>query len=60
MKSYRDYLSDESFESTDESDADFDSNDCAGLCKHDVFYTSEVVWAKRTLLPWFPAIVSTF
>lgn len=54
---YKDDYSDESFESTDESDVDFDSNDYTGIKISEIFHSSEVVWAKRALLPWFPGIV---
>ena len=49
--------SDESFESTEESDATVDFCETAGYT-HNNFQNTEVVWAKRPGLPWFPGIVS--
>lgn len=48
--------SDESFESTEESDATVDFCDTAGYT-HNNFQNTEIVWAKRPGLPWFPGIV---
>ncbi len=52
----KDDLSDESFESTEESDANIDLNGPVGITKNN-FQNMEVVWAKRPALPWFPGIV---
>lgn len=52
----KDDYSDESFESTDESDAAQDYNDPAGVERSD-YQNIDVVWAKRPCLPWFPGIV---
>ena len=53
----KDDYSDESFESTDESDAAQDFNEPLGVTNNN-FENFEVVWAKRPCLPWFPGIVS--
>ena len=53
----KDDFSDESFESTEESDAALDITGPVGLT-HNNFSNTEVVWAKRPALPWFPGIVS--
>jgi hypothetical protein len=55
----KDDYSDESFESTEESDANLDYNRSVGIT-HNNFQNTEVVWAKRLGLPWFPGIVSYF
>jgi hypothetical protein len=52
----KDDFSDESFESTEESDATIDLIPNTGIT-HDNFQNTEVVWAKRPALPWFPGIV---
>lgn len=52
----KDDWSDESFESTEESDATVDDHETAGYT-HNNFQNTEIVWAKRPGLPWFPAIV---
>ena len=49
-------FSDESFESTEESDATVDLTGEDGIT-HKNFQNTEVVWAKRPALPWFPGIV---
>jgi hypothetical protein len=56
----KDDWSDESFESTEESDANIDLNGPVGIVKDAHFINMEVVWAKRPALPWFPGIVSIF
>ena len=53
----RDDFSDESFESTEESDAAIDFTGVLGVT-HNNFHNTEVVWAKRPALPWFPGIVT--
>jgi len=55
----KDDFSDESFESTEESDATIDLIPSTGIT-HDNFQNTEVVWAKRPALPWFPGIVIAF
>lgn len=52
----KDDFSDESFESTEESDANIDFIGPVGIT-HNNFQNTEVVWAKRPALPWFPGIV---
>ena len=52
----KDEFSDESFESTEESDAAADFTGPVGLTHND-FVNTEVVWAKRPALPWFPGII---
>jgi hypothetical protein len=54
----KDEFSDESFESTEESDACMDLHGPLGIT-HNNFVNTEVVWAKRPSLPWFPGIVNT-
>lgn len=49
-------FSDESFESTEESDANIDFIGPIGIT-HNNFQNTEIVWAKRPTLPWFPGIV---
>ena len=53
----KDDFSDESFESTEESDATIDLTGDDGVT-HKNFQNTEIVWAKRPALPWFPGIVS--
>ena len=55
----KDDFSDESFESTEESDTCIDFNEPIGIT-HNNFQNTEVVWAKRPSLPWFPGIVIFF
>lgn len=52
----KDEFSDESFESTEESDAYNDFNEPQGIM-HDNLKNTDIVWAKRPGLPWFPGIV---
>ena len=52
----KDDYSDESFESTDESDAAQNLIDQPSVT-HKVYENGEVAWAKRPCLPWFPGIV---
>ena len=51
-----DELSDESFESTEESDACVDLMDSVGITKTN-FQNLECIWAKRPGLPWVIYIV---
>ena len=50
-------FSDESFESTDESDANIDYKEPPAHESH-TFHNMEVVWVKRAVHPWFPGIVT--
>ena len=52
----KDEFSDESFESTEESDATVDLTGDDGIT-HKHFQNTEIVWAKRPGLPWFPGIL---
>jgi hypothetical protein len=55
----KDDFTDDSFESTDESDAGQDQNDTEGITHND-FKNHDVVWAKRACSPWFPSIVNIY
>ncbi len=52
----KDDYSDESFESTEESDANIDYDELPGVTKAN-FHNLEPVWVKRPCLPWFPGVV---